>query len=76
MSDNADRLTQALRDLIKEAVQAAVKRATPPPERVVERPKVPDQDFDLCPWCNKKHMRRHLHQHSLRLPTTAAGLTP
>ena len=59
MSDAVDRLAQALCDLINEAVQAAVERerATPPPARVVERPKVPDEDFDLCPWCNKKHMR-------------------
>jgi len=57
MSDAADRHAQALRDLINEAVQAAVERATPPPARVVERPKVPDGEFDLCPWCNKKHMR-------------------
>ena len=41
MSDAADQLAQALRDLINEAVQAAVERerATPPPARVVERPK-------------------------------------
>jgi len=58
MSDTADRLAQALRDLIREAVQEAVERerAKPPPARVVERPKVPE-DFDRCPWCNKKHMR-------------------
>ena len=59
MSDTADRLAQALRDLIDEAVQAAVERdrSTPPPEGVVERPKVPDDEFDLCPWCDKQHMR-------------------
>ena len=59
MSDAVDRLAQALRDLIREAVQEAVEqeRAKPPPARVVERPKVPEEDFDRCPWCNKKHMR-------------------
>ncbi len=62
MSDAVDRLAQALRDLINEAVQAAVERErpTPPPERVVERPKVPDEEFDRCPWCNKKHKRHHM----------------
>ncbi len=55
VSDAVDQLAQALRDLINEAVQAAVERerAIPPPER----PKVPDEGFDLCPWCNKKDMR-------------------
>ncbi|MGO8769535.1 hypothetical protein [Mycobacterium sp.] len=59
MSDAADRLAQALREVINEAVQAVVERdrRTSPPERVVERPKVTYEDFDLCPWCNKKHMR-------------------
>jgi excisionase family DNA binding protein len=59
MSDAADRLAQALSDLINEAVQAAVERErpTPPPAQVVERPEVPKEDFDLCPWCEKKHMR-------------------
>jgi predicted DNA-binding transcriptional regulator AlpA len=59
MSDAADQLAQALRDFINEAVHAAVEqeRAIAPPERVVERPKVPTEDFDQCPWCNKKHMR-------------------
>jgi excisionase family DNA binding protein len=59
MSDAAERLAQALRDLINEAVQAAVERErpTPPPARVVERPQVPGEDFDRCPWCHKKHMR-------------------
>jgi excisionase family DNA binding protein len=58
MSDAVDRLAQALRDVINEAVQAAVERErpTPPPERVVERPEVPE-DLDRCPWCRKKHMR-------------------
>ena len=43
-----------------ESVQAAVERErpTPPPARLVERPEVPEEDFDLCPWCNKKHMHR------------------
>ncbi|BBY05409.1 helix-turn-helix domain-containing protein [Mycobacterium noviomagense] len=59
MSDTADRLAQALRDLINEAVQEAVDRTrpTPPPARVVERPRVPEEDFEVCPWCSKKHMR-------------------
>lgn len=59
MSDAADRLAQALRDLITEAVQEAVERdrQTLPPERVLERPVVPDGDFGRCPWCNTKHMR-------------------
>ena len=59
MSEAVDRLAQALRDLINEAVQAAVERErpTPPPAPVVERPKVPEEDFELCPWCRKKHMR-------------------
>jgi len=59
------------------AVHAAVvgqERPTPPPARVVEGPKVPEDDFDLCPWCNKKHMR-HL------IPVTEArhhlgGISP
>lgn len=53
-----DRLAQALREVISESVQAAVERErpTPPPARVVERPEVPEEDFDLFPWCNKKHM--------------------
>jgi excisionase family DNA binding protein len=59
VSDAVDRLAQTLRDLINEAVQAAVERegATRPPARVVERPEIADEEFDLCPWCNKKHMR-------------------
>ena len=59
MSDTADRLAQALRDLINEAEQAAVERdrPTPPTARVVERPNEPEGDFDLCRWCNKEHMR-------------------
>jgi excisionase family DNA binding protein len=76
MSDAADQLAHALRDLITEAVQAAVgqERPTPPPARVVEGPKVPEDDFDRCPWCNKKHMR-HL------MPVTEArhhlgGISP
>jgi excisionase family DNA binding protein len=60
MSDAVDRLAQALRDVINEAVQAAVERerATPPPARAVERPKVLEEAFDRCPSCHKKHMRR------------------
>lgn len=77
MSDAVDRLAQALRDLVNEAVQAAVDRdrPTPPPARVRERPEdVSAEDFELCPWCNKKHMR-HL------MPVTEArhqlgGISP
>jgi excisionase family DNA binding protein len=59
MSDASDRLAQALRDLINEAVQEALDRTrpTPPPARVVGRPRVPEEDSELCPWCRKKHMR-------------------
>jgi len=59
MTDAADQLAQALRDLIEEAVQAAFERERPAPRpaRVVEHPKVPDEQFDLRPWCNKKNMR-------------------
>jgi excisionase family DNA binding protein len=59
MSDTADRLAQALRDLIREAVQEAVERerAKPSRARVIQRPKVPEEDFDRCPWCDQKHMR-------------------
>src|ERR1700730_6496762 len=68
MSDAADRLAQAIRDVINEAVRdiideavraAAVRpeRPTPTPARPVEQPEIPQEDFLLCPWCNKKHMR-------------------
>jgi excisionase family DNA binding protein len=59
MSDDTGQLAQALRDLISEAVQAAVERErrTVPPAGGQELPNVPEADFDLCPWCNKKHMR-------------------
>src|ERR1700745_3019239 len=68
MSDAADRLAQALRDVVNEAVRdvineavrvAAVRqeRPTPAPPRAAERPEIPQDDFLLCPWCNKKHMR-------------------
>ena len=59
MSDPVDRLAQALRDLITHAVQEAIERERPipPPAQVVERPTVPEQDFDLCSWCHTKHMR-------------------
>jgi excisionase family DNA binding protein len=58
VSDAADRLAQALRDLINEAVEAAAERErpTPPAARVGERPDVP-KDSDRCPWCTKKHLR-------------------
>jgi hypothetical protein len=60
MSDAADQLAQALRDLINEAVQAAVERErpAPPPPPAAENPKVPKEDCELCPWCHKKHMRQ------------------
>jgi hypothetical protein len=40
MSDAVDRLAQALRDVISEAVQEAVEpeRETPPPAQAVEHP--------------------------------------
>jgi hypothetical protein len=60
MSGAADRLAQAIRDVINEAVHAAAvgpERTTPTPARAVERPEIPQEDFDLCPWRNKKHMR-------------------
>ena len=59
MSDAADRLAQAIRDVINEAVHAAVElqRPTPPPARAAEHPKMAEEDFDECPWCNKRHMR-------------------
>ena len=59
MSDAADRLAQAIRDVINEAVQAAVgqERPTAEPARVAERPKMAEEGLDPCPWCNKKHMR-------------------
>ena len=55
MSDAVDRLAQALRDLIREAVQEAVEqeRAKPPPARVVERPKVPEEDFEAVPGATR-----------------------
>ena len=63
MSDAADRLAQAIRDVINEAVRAAAvrqERPTPAPARAVERPEIPQDDFLLCPWCNRKHMRHLL----------------
>lgn len=57
MSDAVDRLAQALRDLISQAVQEAIERQRPtPPAQLVERSKVPEQDFDLCSRC-KRHAR-------------------
>jgi excisionase family DNA binding protein len=59
MSDAVERLAQALRDLIDEAVQAVVERErpTPPPTPAADNPKVPREDSGLCPWCDKKHLR-------------------
>ena len=59
MSDAAERLAQAIRDVINEAVHAVVaqQRPTPPPARVAERPEIAKEDFDPCLWCNKRHMR-------------------
>ena len=78
MSDAAE----ALRDLINEAVQAGVERdpPTPTPARVGERAKVPEADFDMCPCCNKKHMRHLMPVEEARQqlggisPTTFYGL--
>jgi excisionase family DNA binding protein len=58
MSDAADQLAQALRDLIAETVQAAIERErpTPPTAPVGERPEVP-KDSDRCPWCNRTKTR-------------------
>jgi hypothetical protein len=60
MSDAADRLAQAIRDVINEAVQGAVElqRPTPPPAQVAERPKIAEEDLDPYPWCDKRHMPR------------------
>jgi excisionase family DNA binding protein len=82
MSDAAERLAQALRDLIDEAVQAAVERDRPAPppapaaaeNLAAENPKVPEADVNMCPWCDKKHTR-HL------MPVTEArhqlgGISP
>ena len=58
MSDSADRLAQALRDLIHEAVQDVVRRERPAalPARVVKRPNVPEEDSELSPSCRSKNM--------------------
>jgi excisionase family DNA binding protein len=83
MSDAADRLAQAIRDVINEAVRAAAvrqERPTPAPARAVERPEIPQDDFLLCPWRNKKHMRHLLpvkearHQLGGISPTTFYAL--
>src|ERR1700755_1638794 len=60
MSDAADRLAQAIRDVINEAVRVAAVRQEPPisaPPLAAERPAIPQDDFLLCPWCNTRHMR-------------------
>lgn len=58
VSDAAERLAQAVRDLVNEAVQEAVGRERPaPPDPLVECPKVPEEEFDRCPWLHKQHMR-------------------
>jgi hypothetical protein len=59
MSDSADRLAQALYDLINAAVQEAIARhlPAPSPAQAVERRQLPGDRSELCPWCNKKHMR-------------------
>jgi excisionase family DNA binding protein len=59
MSAAADRLAQAIRDVINEAVQAALVRQspTPPPARVAERPKLAEEDLETCQQCSKRHMR-------------------
>jgi len=76
MSGAAEQLAQALRDLIDEAVQAAVDRERPTPTRaqVVERSEVPAEDSGLCPWCNRKHMR---HLMPVKQPgSSSAGSAP
>jgi hypothetical protein len=52
MSDAADRLARAIRDVINEAVQTAVgqERLTPSPTLAVERPEIPQEDLDRWPW--------------------------
>lgn len=73
MSDPADRLALALRDLIDEVVRATVERerTTQPPNglahRVAERQTLPEADLDLCPWCNRKHMRHLIPLNEARL---------
>jgi Helix-turn-helix domain len=82
MSDAADRLAQAIRDVINDAVQAAVEpqRPTPLPARVAERPKVAEEDLDPCQQCSKRQMRLLLpvnearHQLGGISPTTFYGL--
>lgn len=81
MSDVADQFAQALRDLIKEAVQEAVERErATPPARFVERPKVPGDGLNLCPCCSKKHMPHPMpikdarHQLGGISPSTFYGL--
>jgi Helix-turn-helix domain len=76
MSDAADRLAQAIRDLINEAVHAAVvqERSTPRPARVAERPTMAEEDFDLHPWCNKRHMRHLMPVKEARLQL--GGISP
>ncbi|WAC92224.1 helix-turn-helix domain-containing protein [Mycobacterium sp. Aquia_213] len=58
-NDAAERLAHAIRDIVNEAVQAAVERerSTPPPEPAVERPTVQEEDSDQCPWCSKRNTR-------------------
>jgi hypothetical protein len=55
MNDAAERLAHAMRDVINEALQAAVERErrTQPPARVLEHPKGSlTKIFVLCSWCN------------------------
>jgi hypothetical protein len=55
VSNAAERLAQALRDLIDEAAQAAVERdrPTPTPVPVAKSPKVPEDNLAFCPWCDQ-----------------------
>jgi len=59
VSDAAERLAEALRDLINEAVAARFEQqpSAPGSREVFERPKVSEEDFELCPRCRKNHMR-------------------
>jgi excisionase family DNA binding protein len=59
MSDAAERLAQALRDLIHEAAQEVITRelSTPPSARAVGRPTGPEKDSEWCPSCRRKGLR-------------------
>lgn len=56
------------------------KRCTNPPARIVERQQVPEENFEVCPWCDKKHTRHLMpvkearHQLGGISPTTLYAL--